>query len=70
MNVELPVTPVAAGLPDADKDVIVFLADGSSELGAIDAMGWVDAGGMTFAHREERVVAWSEFPKLPVGVAA
>jgi hypothetical protein len=57
-------TPVHERLPDADLDVIVFLEDGRSELGGIDETGWVDAGGMTFAHRGERVVAWTEFPVL------
>jgi hypothetical protein len=63
LTITLSATPVADGLPDADTDVIVILEDGSSTLGAIDAEGWVDAGGMTFAHRGERVVAWAHFPE-------
>lgn len=70
LTLPLPITPVAAGLPDADFDVIVFLDDGETTLGALDETGWVDAGGMTFAHRGQRVVAWSDFPALPVGATA
>lgn len=67
----ITITPIPVGerRPDAELDVIVFLEDGSSEMGGIDETGWVDAGGMTFAHRGERVIAWAEFPVLQLEVA-
>jgi hypothetical protein len=55
---------VSDRLPDADLDVIVFLDDGTSTLGALDAKGWIDCVGTPFAELGERVVAWAEFPKM------
>jgi hypothetical protein len=64
IQLTLSVTPVVDGLPDADTDVIVFLSDGTSTIGAIDADGWVDSAGTPFAFYDERVVAWAHFPTL------
>jgi hypothetical protein len=61
----LEVHQVGEQLPDADLDVIVFLEDGTSTLGALDAEGWVDCGGMSFAHMGGRVTAWAHFPEMP-----
>lgn len=62
-------TPVSAGLPDAELDVIVWLQDGTSTLGGIDQSGWVDAGGMPFAQQGDRVVAWAPFPAAAMEAA-
>jgi hypothetical protein len=64
IQLTLSVTPVVDGLPDADLDVIVFLSDGTSTIGAIDGQ-WVDSAGTPFAFCDERVVAWAHFPELP-----
>jgi len=50
--------------PMDGADVIVWLEDGTSTLGAFADGEWIDATGMAFRHRGDVVRAWAPFPKL------
>ena len=59
------VAPIDSGhLPEADLDVIVFLDNDTSTLGALDSEGWVDCNGLPFDVLGAHVVAWTPFPSL------
>lgn len=54
--------------PVVDLDVIVWLDDGTSTLGAFYPDEWVDVVGQPFEHCGRHVVAWAPFPSLGVAV--
>lgn len=65
ITLQLVVTPVECGLPDADTDVLIWYGlDEDSELGALidttsDGLVWVNAQG-----DEVAVTHWAAMPKL------
>lgn len=56
----IPLPVHRTGYPDADLDVLIYLADGSSTLGAWLGEYWVDSLGM----RVDDVRGWSPLPEL------
>lgn len=64
-TLELKVYDLPA-LPDADTDVIVFFAAGSSTLGAWDGERWIDCTGWPLDQESpfDRVIAWADCPTL------
>lgn len=65
ITITLTVTPVGAGLPDADTNVLMFFRDGSACEGFVDDTTdpplWRDVCADPMA---DEVVGWAPLPRL------